>query len=41
MGLVEALVDEGAKVKVVARGREALDAVSDRLRVATISADIT
>ncbi|MGO7215035.1 SDR family oxidoreductase [Rhizobium ruizarguesonis] len=41
LGLVEALVDEGAKVTVVARGREALDAVSARLRVATISADIT
>ena len=41
LGLVEALVDQGAKVTVVARGAEALDAVAGRLGVATISADIT
>lgn len=41
LGLVEALVDQGAKVTVVARGTEALDAVAERLGVATISADIT
>jgi NAD(P)-dependent dehydrogenase (short-subunit alcohol dehydrogenase family) len=41
LGLVEALVDEGAKVTVVARGIEALEKVGARLGVATISADIT
>lgn len=41
LGLVEALVDRGAKVTVVARGVEALTAVADRLGVATIAADIT
>jgi len=41
LGLVEALVDQGAKVTVVARGAEALGAVADRLGVDTISADIT
>ena len=41
LGVVEALVDRGAKVTVVARGREALDVVVDRLGVATIAADIT
>jgi NAD(P)-dependent dehydrogenase (short-subunit alcohol dehydrogenase family) len=41
LGLVEALVAEGAKVTVVARGLEALNAVGSRLGVATISADIT
>jgi NAD(P)-dependent dehydrogenase (short-subunit alcohol dehydrogenase family) len=41
LGLVEALVEQGAKVTVVARGLEALKAVSDRLGVATIPADIT
>ena len=41
LGLVEALVDRGAKVTVVARRAEALQAVGDRLGVATISADIT
>lgn len=41
LGLVEALVDQGARVTVVARGAEALEAVATRLGVATISADIT
>ncbi len=41
LGLVETLVDHGAKVTVVARGVEALMAVADRLGVNTISADIT
>jgi NAD(P)-dependent dehydrogenase (short-subunit alcohol dehydrogenase family) len=41
LGLVEALVAQGAKVTVVARGAEALDAVGRRLGVATISADVT
>lgn len=41
LGLVEALVAQGAKVTVVARGAEALEAVSTRLGVATISADVT
>ena len=41
LGLVEALVAEGAKVTVVARGADALEAVKARLGVATISADVT
>lgn len=41
LGLVEALVGQGAKVTVVARGAEALSAVATRLGVATISADVT
>ena len=41
LGLVEALVAEGAKVTVVARSTEALKSVKDRLGVATISADVT
>jgi NAD(P)-dependent dehydrogenase (short-subunit alcohol dehydrogenase family) len=41
LGLVEALVAQGAKVTVVARGTEALEAVKARLGVATISADAT
>jgi NAD(P)-dependent dehydrogenase (short-subunit alcohol dehydrogenase family) len=41
LGLVEALVAQGAKVTVVARRAESLDAVSARLGVATISADVT
>src|SRR3984957_360979 len=41
LGLVEALVAEGAKVTVVARGTDALEAVKARLGVATISADVT
>jgi NAD(P)-dependent dehydrogenase (short-subunit alcohol dehydrogenase family) len=40
LGLVEALAAQDAKVTVVARGREALDAVRARLGVATISADV-
>lgn len=41
LGLVEALVDQGAKVTVVARNVKDLDAVAERLGVYTISADIT
>jgi NAD(P)-dependent dehydrogenase (short-subunit alcohol dehydrogenase family) len=41
LGLVEALVDQGAKVTVVARDQVALAAVKQRLGVATISADVT
>jgi NAD(P)-dependent dehydrogenase (short-subunit alcohol dehydrogenase family) len=41
LGLVEALVAQGARVTVVARGAEALEAVRTRLGVATISADVT
>ena len=41
LGLVEALVDQGAKVTVVARDADALAAVSARLGVATIPADVT
>ncbi|HVJ03458.1 MAG TPA: SDR family oxidoreductase [Sphingomonas sp.] len=41
LGIVEALVDRGANVTVVARSRHDLDAISRRLGVATISADIT
>jgi NAD(P)-dependent dehydrogenase (short-subunit alcohol dehydrogenase family) len=41
LGLVEALVAQGANVTVVARSAESLDAVSARLGVATISADVT
>jgi NAD(P)-dependent dehydrogenase (short-subunit alcohol dehydrogenase family) len=41
LGLVEALVAQGARVTVVARAAGALDAVSARLGVATISADVT
>ncbi len=40
LGLVEALVDQGAKVTVVARGTDALGSVSTRLGVATIAADV-
>jgi NAD(P)-dependent dehydrogenase (short-subunit alcohol dehydrogenase family) len=40
LGLVEALVNQGAKVTVVARDQSALDAVERRLGVAVISADI-
>jgi NAD(P)-dependent dehydrogenase (short-subunit alcohol dehydrogenase family) len=40
LGLVEALVDQGAKVTVVARDEAALAAVEQRLGVAVISADI-
>jgi hypothetical protein len=41
LGLVEAFVDRGARVTVVARGAQALEAVRARLGVATISADVT
>jgi NAD(P)-dependent dehydrogenase (short-subunit alcohol dehydrogenase family) len=41
LGLVEALVDHGAKVTVVARGQAALAAVEQRFGVAVISADVT
>jgi NAD(P)-dependent dehydrogenase (short-subunit alcohol dehydrogenase family) len=41
LGLVEALVDQGAKVTVVARDQASLAAVEQRLDVAVISADIT
>lgn len=41
LGLVEALVAEGAKVTVVARGADALHVVKTRLGVDTISADVT
>jgi len=41
LGLVEALVDHGARVTVVARGAEALAAVAARLGVATVAADVT
>jgi NAD(P)-dependent dehydrogenase (short-subunit alcohol dehydrogenase family) len=41
LGLVEALVDQGAKVTVVARGQAALAAVEQRLGVAVIPADVT
>jgi NAD(P)-dependent dehydrogenase (short-subunit alcohol dehydrogenase family) len=41
LGLVEALVAHGARVTVVARESDALEAVRVRLGVATISADVT
>src|SRR6266849_4158911 len=41
LGLVEALVDQGAKVTVVARDQAALAAVEQRLGVAVISADVS
>jgi NAD(P)-dependent dehydrogenase (short-subunit alcohol dehydrogenase family) len=41
LGIVEALVDQGAKVTVVARDRAALAAVKQKLSVAVIPADIT
>lgn len=41
LGLVEALVEQGANVTVVARDPEALEMVHARLSVATICADIT
>jgi NAD(P)-dependent dehydrogenase (short-subunit alcohol dehydrogenase family) len=40
LGLVEALVDHGARVTVVARQSDALDAVRSRLDVSTIAADV-
>ena len=41
LGLVEALVDQGARVTVVARDQAALAAVEQRLGVAVIPADVT
>ena len=41
LGLVEALVEHGAKVTVVARDSDTLAAVHARLDVAVISADVT
>ena len=41
LGLVEALVAQGARVTVVARDTDALKSVQTRLDVATISADVT
>src|ERR1700682_4584077 len=41
LGLVEALVAQGARVTVVARDADALESVHVRLGVATISADVT
>jgi NAD(P)-dependent dehydrogenase (short-subunit alcohol dehydrogenase family) len=41
LGLVEALVPQGARVTVVARGADALAAVRDRLGVAVLQADVT
>jgi NAD(P)-dependent dehydrogenase (short-subunit alcohol dehydrogenase family) len=41
LGLVEALVDQGAKVTVVARDQAALTAAEQRLGVAVIPADVT
>src|ERR1700734_2698641 len=41
LGLVEALVDQGAKVTVVARDHAALAAVEQRLGGAGIPADVT
>jgi NAD(P)-dependent dehydrogenase (short-subunit alcohol dehydrogenase family) len=41
LGLVEALIAQGARVTVVARDAEALQSVRARLGVATISADVT
>jgi NAD(P)-dependent dehydrogenase (short-subunit alcohol dehydrogenase family) len=41
LGLVEALVEHGARITVVARNVDALEAVRARLDVATISADVT
>ena len=40
LGLVEALADHGARVTVVARQSDALEAVGGRLGVATIAADV-
>ena len=41
LGLVEALVDQGARVTVVARDPAALAAVKQKLSVAVIPADVT
>ncbi len=40
VGVVEAFVDRGAAVTVVARASEALDALRERLGVTTVAADI-
>jgi hypothetical protein len=40
LGLVEALVDQGARVTVVARQYDALEAVRNRLGVSMIAADV-
>ena len=40
LGLVEALVDQGARVTVVARQSDALEAVRTRLGVSTIASDV-
>jgi NAD(P)-dependent dehydrogenase (short-subunit alcohol dehydrogenase family) len=40
LGLVEVLVDHGARVTVVARQSDALEAVQTRLGVSTIAADV-
>jgi NAD(P)-dependent dehydrogenase (short-subunit alcohol dehydrogenase family) len=40
LGLVEALVDQGARVTVVARQSDALEAVRTRLGVSTIATDV-
>ena len=40
LGLVEALVEHGARVTVVARQSDALEAVRTRLGVSTIAADV-
>jgi len=40
LGLVEALADQGARVTVVARQSDALEAVRTRLGVSTIAADV-
>lgn len=41
LGLVEALIAQGARVTVVARGADALESVRARLGVAAICADVT
>jgi NADP-dependent 3-hydroxy acid dehydrogenase YdfG len=41
LGIVEALVDRGVKVTVVARAASDLESVASRLGVATIAADVT
>jgi short-subunit dehydrogenase len=41
LGLVEALIDRGVQVTVVARDEKSLTAVRERLGVHTVSADIT
>jgi NAD(P)-dependent dehydrogenase (short-subunit alcohol dehydrogenase family) len=41
LGLVETLVEHGAKVTVVARGKGALAAAKQRLEIAVIPADVT